>query len=137
MKRDAAVNDATPTKQALGASATAAEPAPAERLVSRRPSRWRPRKSGLKNDCVIRPSSSTPYASPSPRMAGQPRPVRRAISLINTAPLPYRSASSRKRVRKLGASEDVERGAPGQHFTHQRRQEEEDGTGQEATPPRQ
>src|SRR5262249_3413201 len=36
-----------------------------------------------------------------------------------------------------GASEDVERGAPGQHFTHQRRQEEEDGTGQEATPPRQ
>src|SRR5215472_16502681 len=60
-----------------------------------------PRKSGLKNDGVISPSSSTPYASPSPRMVSQPRPVRRASSLTSTAPPPYRSASSRNTARKL------------------------------------
>ena len=44
---------------------------------------------GVKIEWSIRPGSSTPYASASTRIVGQPRPVRRATSRIRSAPPPY------------------------------------------------
>jgi len=44
---------------------------------------------GLNNDWSTRPASMIPYAAPSDRIVGQPRPVRRVTSRISRAPPPY------------------------------------------------
>jgi hypothetical protein len=55
-----------------------------------------PSNDGLNIAWSTRPASITPYAAPSSRIVGQPRPVLRVTSRISSAPHPYSNVSRRR-----------------------------------------